>query len=57
MTLIFFLPQKYPDQSGKTDGSETVSNQHQKLYYHRIGTPQLEDVLIVEFPEAPLWRM
>jgi prolyl oligopeptidase len=52
-----FLLQRYPDQQGKTDGSETVSNEYQKLYYHRIGTPQSADVLVVEFPNEPKWRM
>ncbi|KAF4529385.1 hypothetical protein B566_EDAN003476 [Ephemera danica] len=49
-----FYGVRYPDQQGKTDGSETVSNQHQKLYYHRLNTPQVEDVLVVEFPDEPL---
>lgn len=45
------------DQMGKTDGSETDQNHNQKLYYHRIGTMQEEDVLVAEFPEEPEFRM
>ncbi|CAG7699270.1 unnamed protein product [Allacma fusca] len=48
---------RYPDQEGKTDGSETTSNENQKLYYHRIGTSQEEDVLVAEFPDHPKWRI
>ncbi|XP_059618399.1 prolyl endopeptidase [Phlebotomus argentipes] len=48
---------RYPDQEGKTDGSETLMNEHQKLYYHRVGTPQSEDVLVAEFPENPSYRI
>lgn len=47
----------YPDRSGKTDGSETVSNRNHKLFYHVVNTPQNQDVLVAEFPDEPLWRM
>ncbi|XP_031844678.1 prolyl endopeptidase isoform X2 [Nomia melanderi] len=47
----------YPEQQGKTDGSETEGNKNQKLCYHFVGTPQSEDAIVVEFPEEPLWRI
>ncbi|XP_049873327.1 prolyl endopeptidase isoform X2 [Pectinophora gossypiella] len=48
---------RYPEQTGKTDGSETEVNRDQKLCFHRLDTPQSEDVIVVEFPEEPLWRI
>ncbi|XP_034949822.1 prolyl endopeptidase [Chelonus insularis] len=47
----------YLEQKGVTDGSETLGARDQKLCYHRVGTTQAEDVLVVEFPEEPLWRI
>ncbi|KAK1888586.1 Prolyl endopeptidase [Dissostichus eleginoides] len=45
----------YPEQKGKSDGTETSANLHQKLYFHILGTPQSEDVLCAEFPDHPKW--
>ncbi|XP_048469072.1 prolyl endopeptidase-like [Rhincodon typus] len=46
---------RYPEQDGSTDGTETTSNIHQKLYYHVLGTDQSEDILCAEFPDNPKW--
>ncbi len=47
-----FYYSRYPeaDETKKM----TNQNQNQKLYYHKLGTPQSEDVLIYEDKEHPL---
>lgn len=52
-----FNLQRYPEQEGKADGTETTTNLHQKVYYHRLGTNQSEDVLVAEAPDHPKWMM
>ncbi|RUS91599.1 hypothetical protein EGW08_000572 [Elysia chlorotica] len=47
----------YPQQEGRTDGTETTANSNQKLYYHRLGTDQSEDVLVVEMLDKPKWML
>lgn len=44
-----FFYSRYPQPE---DPLEAV-NEHQKLYYHRLGTPQSEDTLIYEDPAHP----
>lgn len=44
------------DANNKADGSETNANENQKVYYHRIGEKQEQDVLVAEFPDEPKWR-
>lgn len=45
----------YLDQDGKSDGTETTTNIHQKLFYHVLGSEQKEDILCAEFLDEPKW--
>ena len=48
----------YPDHDlSCATGKDTKSHENQKLYYHRVGTKQSEDVLCVEFTEQPKWMI
>jgi len=48
----------YPDHDVScATGKDTKSHENQKLYYHKVGTKQDEDVLCVEFPDQPKWMI
>nr|XP_022911896.1 prolyl endopeptidase-like [Onthophagus taurus] len=49
-----FFYSAYLDKEGKSDGSETDSNEKQKLYYHKWGTEQSDDVVVVQFEDPQL---
>ena len=43
------------DEPAAGSSALTGINKYQKLYYHRVGTPQSEDVLVYERPDQPDW--
>ncbi len=50
-----FFYSRYPEPQGKGADTLTGVNRFQKLYYHRLGTDQSEDVLVYERPDQPDW--
>lgn len=48
---FFYSRYDEPDEKSKLE----AVNYYQKLYYHRLGTPQSEDVLIYERPDQKEW--
>lgn len=46
----------YPEQD-RSEGTETQCSEYQKLMYHRLGTEQSSDVMCLDFPDKPRWRM
>ena len=48
-----FYYSRYDEPKGTPGPADT--HYHQKLYYHRIGRPQSEDVLIYERPDRKEW--
>ena len=49
-----FLYARYPAPDEGTDRL-TEANANQMIYYHRVGTPQAEDILVHADPENPRW--
>lgn len=47
-----FFYSRYPEPSGK---ALSEVNRFQKVYYHRVGTAQAEDVLVYERADQPDW--
>jgi len=50
-----FFYSRYPEPTGKGTDTLTGVNRFQKLYYHRLGTGQRDDVLVYERPDQPDW--
>ncbi|MGF1567544.1 MAG: prolyl oligopeptidase family protein [Nodosilinea sp.] len=48
---FFYSRYDEPDESSKLE----AINYYQKLYYHRLGTPQSDDVLVYERPDEKEW--
>jgi prolyl oligopeptidase len=48
-----FFYSRYPERDEATKLSAAL--EHQKVYYHRLGTPQSADVLVFERPDLPTW--
>ena len=43
-----FFYQRFPATEHEDKGTETDANQDAQLYYHRLGTPQSDDILVVD---------
>lgn len=48
-----FFYSRYPARSDADKLSAAL--EHQKVYYHRLGTPQEQDILVYERPDLPTW--
>ena len=50
-----FFYSRYPEPKPGVEFQSLTLNQ--KVYYHRVGTPQADDVLVYERPDHPDWNM
>lgn len=48
-----FFYSRYPDAPAGNAVFDELANQ--KIWYHRLGTPQSQDVLVYELPQQPKW--
>lgn len=51
--VSLFLLQKYPEHKGAVEGSCAEKHEYHSLYFHKMGTPQSEDVLVADFRSHP----
>ncbi|KAF6029085.1 PREP [Bugula neritina] len=45
----------FPSAADNHEGEEVDQNLNQKLFFHRMGTDQSEDIICAEFPDNPHW--
>jgi len=50
-----FFYSRFPEPTG--EGKFQSLNENQTLYYHRVGTPQSDDVLVYKRPDHPKWNV
>jgi len=50
-----FFYGRYDEPKADSEGQFHAVNKFQKLYYHRVGTPQSQDVLVYHRPDEPDW--
>ncbi|KAI0069251.1 prolyl oligopeptidase [Artomyces pyxidatus] len=56
-----FFYQRYPDRESHGEasedkaGTETEGDKNATLYYHKVGTKQADDILVMKNPEEPHW--
>uniref|UniRef100_A0A0K0F247 Prolyl endopeptidase n=1 Tax=Strongyloides venezuelensis TaxID=75913 RepID=A0A0K0F247_STRVS len=46
-----FIYSTYPNRKESDTGRTIEKNKYHSLYYHKMGTPQKNDILIVDYPE------
>ncbi|CAG9533515.1 unnamed protein product [Cercopithifilaria johnstoni] len=44
---------KYPEHKNALEGSSTEKHEYHSLYFHKLGTPQSDDVLVADFRSHP----
>ena len=50
-----FFYSRFPEPT--KDAAFQALNENQKLYYHRLGAPQADDVLVYQRPDHPKWTL
>lgn len=47
----------YPETSDDATGTQAGELSNQKIFYHRVGTEQKDDIKVVEFKDHPKWML